>query len=106
MRVFLIDQYQKNYDILKKLQDSGIENVEMKGDCKVRATKNDFVIVFGDGEMEGLFKTANVIIVTNNKAPNYLWKMIHEYHCVDIIDESLDRAYLAERIAKQISIRL
>ena len=67
MKIFLIDRYNKNYDIVKGLQTYGIENVETKENTKIKATKNDVLILLEDSDFEALSKTTKVIWITKNK---------------------------------------
>ena len=99
MKIFLIDKYGKYYDLVKKLHKNGIANIEVKNDCNIRLTKNDFVIYVDDNESIEISKTPSIIILTDNKEPNYIWNIANKYNCNDIIDINLDVDYIAKRIA-------
>lgn len=103
MKIFLIDRYNKNYDIVKGLQTYGIENVETKENTKIKATKNDVLILLEDSDFEDLSKTTKVIWITKNKNEKDIWKFVNLYNCIDIIDANLDRKYIIKRIAQNIA---
>ena len=102
MRVFLVDKYGKNYDLVKRLNENGIENIEVREDCKAKTTKNDFIILIDNFECDGLSKNSKIVMITKNKDSKIIWKFINTYNCVDIIDESLDRDYIVNRIISNI----
>lgn len=103
MKIFLIDRYNKNYDIVKGLQTHGIENIETKENTKIKATKNDVLILLEDSDFEALSKTTKVIWITKNNNEKDIWKFVNLYNCIDIIDANLDREYIIKRIAQNIA---
>lgn len=103
MRIYLIDKYGKHFDIIKKLQERGIENIESKTSVKIRSTKNDMIILLDDGDTEGLSKTSKIVWVTTTKNVRNIWKFINEYNCIDIIDGNMDRDYIIGRLFKCIA---
>ena len=102
MKVFLIDRYGKNYDIVKSLEEKGFTNIEVKETAKVRTTKNDVLVLLEDANLEEIPKTASVILITKNKNVKFIWKFIQTYHCLDIIDANMDRDYIVRRIAQRM----
>lgn len=102
MKLFLIDKYGKNYDMVKSLEKKGIENIEVKDNCKLRATKNDILVLLEDSDLEEIPKTTNIILVTKNKNVKFIWNFINTYHCIDVIDANMDRDYVVNRIAQRV----
>lgn len=103
MKIILVDKYNKNHDIVKKVKDSGIENIEIKDALKSKTTKNDIVILFEDSCTENLSKTSKVIWITREKETRKIWSFIHMYNCIDVIDSSLERDYIVKRVIKNIA---
>ena len=102
MKVFLIDKYNKSSDLVKILHDNSIDNVEIVKDEKCKFTKNDVVIVADDANHSELSKSARTIFITNNKTSNNVWKLANDFRCIDIIDGSLDRKYIGDRIVSAL----
>lgn len=102
MKIYLIDKYNKNYDIVKSLQAYGIENIEIIENAKVKSTKNDTVILLEDSSDENLSKTSKVIWITKEKDAKKIWKFVNLYNCIDVIDAKLEREYIIKRIAQSI----
>ncbi len=102
MKIILVDKYNKNYDIVKKLKDLGIENIEAKDALKSKTTKNDIVILLEDSDRENLSKTSKVIWITTEKQTREIWNFIHMYNCIDVIDASLEREYIVKRVISNI----
>ncbi len=102
MKLFLIDKYGKNYDIVKSLENKGIENIEVKENCKLRATKNDVIVLLEDSDIEEIPKTPSVILVTKKKNVKFIWSFINTCHCIDVIDANMARDYIINRIAERI----
>ncbi len=98
MKIFLVDKYNNNYDLVKKLNEKGFDSIEIKTDCKMRTTKSDLIILIDNGEYDGLTKNSGIVLVTRNKDSRFIWNFIHTYNCVDVIDDNLDREYIATRI--------
>ncbi len=103
MKIFLIDKYGKNSDIANYIKKLGVENIETRQDCKIKATKNDYIIIFEDEQEENIPKTANIILITNNKDKKYIWNFVNKHNCADIIDATMDRNYISQRISTKIS---
>ena len=102
MKVFLIDKSGRNNDIANNLKKLGIENIEIREDCKMKATKNDYIVIFEDKETD-ISKTSNVILITTNKDKKFIWNFANNHNCIDIIDATQDRTYIAQRIQTAIT---
>lgn len=102
MKIFLIDKYNKNLDLANGIMACGEENVEIKEGQNFRVCKNDFLIVTDDVDIDNISKTAKLIVLTRNKKPQFYWKLINNYNCIDIIDDAIDRNYIINRISKKI----
>ena len=101
MRIFLIDRYKNSYDIAKKLKENGIENIDIKEECKFKTTKNDIIILMDNSDYEGLSKTSMIILITKNKDAKFIWWFINTYNCIDVIDIGNDRSIILDRLIKR-----
>lgn len=100
MKIFLIDKTRKLKRISKALETSGVENIESKEDLKFRMTKNDYLILSDEDNLDGLEKLKNIILLVKDKNYKYIWNFINKYKILDIIDLELNEDYIANRIIK------
>ena len=101
MKVFIVDNTRKLMKIRKELEKDF--TVESKKDCSFKMTKNDFAIISDEiGLLDGAEKLKNVFFITTDKRPEAIWNYASNYNTVDIIDNKLDEAYMAQRIKKKM----
>ncbi|MBQ9314715.1 MAG: hypothetical protein IJ220_06990 [Clostridia bacterium] len=101
MKIYLIDNTRKLKKVGKELQE--YFNIETKENCKFKMTKNDYVILSDEvGNLEGLEKLKNIIILTIKKDYKYIWRLVNNHKALDIIDNALDENYIAQRIEKLV----
>lgn len=98
MKLFMIDDFGKNLDIVKKLNEKGIENIDIKKDANIKATKNDIIMLIDGDNIKELPKTPKVILITKNKDKRFVWSFANKYNCIDIIDSAMNRDYIVSRI--------
>ena len=67
MKIFLIDNCILIKRINRLLEEMTVEGIEVKDNCKFKMTKNDYVIISDEVNLEGLEKLKNIIILTKNK---------------------------------------
>ena len=103
MKIYFVDKTGKNSIVRKNIEKNSVLTVEVKDSLTFRSTKNDFVVISEYNERENsilLNKFQNLILVTNSKDPKLIWRAIHEYKVIDVIDASLSPEYIAKRIIK------
>lgn len=102
MKIYFIDKSEEHLDIKTKLEELGIENIEHKKDIKHRIYKTDYVITVDDIDFEEYKKVNNLIVVTNTLDKNKIWHMANMLNTRDIILNTKDYDYIAERIKNNI----
>ncbi len=98
MKIFVVDKFNKFASIIRKLEKIGYDGVERKENLKFRMTKNDYVILDDNQELEGLEKLKNIVMILNDKHYKNVWKMSNDYKTIDIIDSNVSEEYLVSRI--------
>ncbi len=106
VKIYFVDKTGKNSIIRKNLEKNSSITIEVKESLSFRSTKNDYIVLSEYNEKDNsilLNKFQNVILIMNIKDPNLIWKAIHEYKIIDIIDALLSPEYIAKRILKLVS---
>ena len=103
MRVFLIDKYNNNSDLINLIKKNGIDNIESREQCNIKFLKNDVAIVMDNGIADDWSKTVKTIFITQDKSARNIWNLANNYNCLDIIDGKLDRGYIVDRIVKLLN---
>lgn len=106
MKIYYIDKEERDLVLKEKLQEKGIENIEVKNSYNFRCTKNDIVILNdylrNNDENDILKKYNNLIILTSNVDEETVEELVNNYKIKDIIYSKCNDDYIAERIEKLI----
>ena len=101
MKLYFVTNTKKVKAIQKRVEIQCI--TEEKTNIEFKMTKNDFVVLSNEkGNLDNMEKLKNIILLTCDKTQKYIWRMIHQYKIIDIIDIDMDEKYIAERIQQVI----
>lgn len=104
MKIYFIDEKQKNLCVKKKIEDITQKEIEYKENLSFRINKTDIVITTDlDNNYDGYKKVHNLIIITDKKEKEYIFKATEDFRVLDIIyDDSKNYEYIASRISRII----
>lgn len=100
MKIFVVDKFNKHGKTIRKLGKIGYDAVERKENLKFRMSKNDYVILDDEQELDGLEKIKNIIMILKDKNYKNVWKFADRCKTIDIIDSDVSEDYLVYRIDK------
>ena len=102
MKIYFIDEKKKNLCIKKRIEEITEKEIEYKENINGRINKSDIVITtdFND-KYDEYKKVNNLIIITNRKDKESIFKMTEYLNRIDIIYvDTKNYEYIADRISR------
>lgn len=102
MKIYFVDEKKKNLCIKKRIEEITEKEIDYKENINGRINKSDIVITtdFNDNYDE-YKKVNNLIIITNRKEKESIFKMTEYLNTLDIVyDNTKNYEYIADRISR------